>query len=35
MIMVGHERIPGVNKMTDMLQGERLEIYSGATNLPE
>lgn len=33
-LMFGHEHIPDINK-TMALQGERLEIFSGATNPPE
>lgn len=34
-IMVGHEHIPAINKTTDELGNEWLDIYSGATNPPE
>lgn len=34
LFMFGHEHVPDINK-TMALQGERLEIFSGATNPPE
>lgn len=34
LLMFGHEHVPEINK-TMTLQGERLEIFSGATNPPE
>ena len=35
LIMVGHEHIPSISKTVDILNQERLDIYSGATNPPE
>ena len=35
LMMVGHEHIPGINKVHDEMGNEWLDIYSGATNPPD